>query len=109
MEELVVRYGASLDFSVEIDDDTATTVTFFVGKEGETPRIAYPATFSDGVAYISLSTDDTKIPLGRYKYQITVAHSNGREYKYPTDEYCDEFGLPDFYVLEALDETEVVS
>lgn len=111
MEPFKIRYGASLDFSVETDDATAQTVTLYVGLEGQLPVITSPATFDDDhIAYISVSSDDTKVPLNTYKYQLTVVTSDDKKYKYPTDEDCNSYeDLPDFVVLEALDETEIVS
>ncbi len=109
MENFSVRYGESFDFSVETDDLTATTVTFYVGLEGETPLITVPANFVDGVAWISATKDDTKIPLGDYKYQLTVEYDDPtKAHKYPSDEDCEANGLPNFYIKEALDETEVI-
>lgn len=107
MDTIKVRYGESYDFTIESDDLTAETATFYVGKDGETPVITVPSTFVDGVAVIEIPADDTKIPLGDYKYQITINLEGGKVHKYPTDEECQESGLPDFIVLEALDETEV--
>lgn len=106
MKTFKVRYGESKDFTIELEDTTAQTVTFYVGNEGEEPLITVPANFVDGVAVIEMSADDTKIPLGEYKYQLTVTLEGGKKHKYPTDEECEENGLPDFIVLEALDETE---
>lgn len=110
MDDLVVRYGSNFDLSIEINDVTATSVTFYVGNEGEVPVISVTSDFVEGVAYISMSQDDTRVPLGTYKYQISVYHAeHNKDYKYPTEEYCDGCELPSFIVLEALDETEVVS
>lgn len=109
MEHIKVRYGESFDLSIESDDDTATLATLFVGKVGQTPVITIPANFENGIAYIAGNPSDTRVPLGKYKYQVNVFFADGRELKYPTDEYCEENGLPEFSVLEALDETEVVS
>lgn len=110
METIKVRYGESFDLSVQSDDLTSETVTLYIGREGEPPIITLPATFNaEGVAYISSNPDDTKIPLGTYKYQLTVTLEGNRVHKYPTREYCEDNGLPEFVVLEALDETELVS
>lgn len=117
MDKIKVRYGESFDLSVESDDDTATVATLFVGKVGQMPLITIPASFEfeedeknpRKIAYIVGTPADTRIPLGTYKYQLNVSFEDGRELKYPTDEYCEENGLPEFVVLEALDETEVVS
>lgn len=106
MKTFKVRYGESFDFTIELADNTAETATFYVGMEGEEPLIEATGTFTNGVAVIEVPANDTKIPLNTYKYQITVTLSGGKVHKYPTDEECEENGLPNFIVLEALDETE---
>lgn len=108
METIKVRYGESFDLKLESDDVTAQTVTLFVGKEGALPKITVPANFVSGIAFLEGTPDSTKIPLGEYKYQLTVTFSDGKVRKYPTAEDCEVDGLPDFVVLEALDETEVL-
>ena len=117
MDKIQVRYGESFDLSIESDDDTATVATLFVGKPGQLPLITIPAPFAfeeddnnaRKIAYIVGLPTNTRIPLGEYNYQVNVSFSDGRELKYPNDEYCEENGLPEFIVKEALDETEVVS
>ncbi len=106
MEKYKIRYGESFDFTIETDEDTAETATFLVGKEGQSPVIEVSANFVDGAAYIEVDPEETKVPLGSYKYQITIALSGSKVHKYTTDDDCDG-NLPEFEVLEALDETEV--
>lgn len=107
METYKIRYGESFDFTVVLSDETALTATFLVGKEGQVPEINISAPFVDGEATIEVAPEDTMIPLGEYKYQITVELEGNKVHKYPTDEQCGAGGLPEFIVLEALDETEV--
>lgn len=109
MDDIVVRYGESFHLSVETEEPTATTATLFVGRAGETPVITLPAQFNqDGIAYINGDPADTRKPLGTYYYQVNVALSGGDQYKYPTDEWCEDNGFPKFIIKEALDETEAV-
>lgn len=108
MDEIKVRYGESFDLEILSDDLAAQTVTLYVGKVGQTAKITVPATFGEGVAYIVGTEEDTKIPLGTYKYMLKVETTDGKTYKFPTADECEESGLPDFTVSEALDETEVV-
>jgi hypothetical protein len=105
-----IRYGGDFDFKVESSNTLAETATFYVGKVGETPVITVPATFVDGEAFISTEPGQTEVPLGEYKWQLTIELSNGRKFKYPVDkDGCALEGddLPDFEIVEALDETEV--
>lgn len=110
MEQINVRYGSSLDFRIEADEIGASSATFYVGRAGEEPSITVEASFVDGVAEVTIPSSATKIPLGQYLYQLTVAYEDGQVEKYPRAEDCmgeEDSGLPKFNVLEALDETEV--
>lgn len=125
MDDLRVRYGSSINLKVEASDTSAEVATLYVGKPGQLPVIIVPASFSvddyepeKWTAYIHSEDSDTEVPLGRYNYQISVTYADGKTIKYPTNEGChncddddEDFvgDLPDFYVLEALDSTEVVS
>lgn len=110
MKSIKIRYGASLIQSVTIDNETAVSATFYVGKEGETPVITKVGNFElvENVmtANLTLEPEDTEIPLGEYKYQIDVLYEDGNISKFPapTDCYSD---LPDFEVYESLSDTEV--
>lgn len=106
MQDIAVRYGASVPLSITIDDDTATEATLYVGFEGGSPIIAKTGLFIDGLADLSLAPSDTAIPLNKYSYQINVLYANGNVDKFPSPEACDG-GLPNFTVLEALDVIEV--
>lgn len=110
-ETIKIRYGESLPLEVLIDDDSAVSGTFYVAKAGEIPRITKPFTIAqpEGIAEIELEPSDTRIPLGKYFYQINVVDSNGNVSKFPEPDTCDEDCMPQFVVYEALDETEVVS
>lgn len=110
MEQINVRYGSSLDFRIEADEIGAASATFYVGRAGEEPVITAEAQFVDGVAEVTVPAEATRVPLGRYLYQLTVVYEDGQVEKYPRAEDCigeDGPGLPRFNVLEALDETEV--
>lgn len=106
---IVVRYGASVELTVEIDDNTAVSASIYVGKEGEVYEITKSGFFVDGVADITLEPNETEIPIGDYKYQINVTYTDGKIDKYPEKNCLGEVDLPYFIVLEALDETEVIS
>lgn len=112
MKPIKTRYGAAVHTKIVLDDEGLIDATFYVGQVGETPVIEKSFPFVDGVAFITLAPEDTRIPLSsdtiNYKYQINVAYENGDIDKYPDPEECDDDGdLPEFIVVEALDETEV--
>lgn len=107
MNAITARYGESVPLSITIDDTTAISATIYIGLEQEVPLITKTSAFVDGVADLSLNTDDTKIPLGTYKYQVNVVYEDDLLEKYPSPDSCEGSDFPDFVVAEALDETEV--
>ena len=110
-ETIKIRYGQSLQLEIGIDDGAATTATLYVGKAGHLPVITKTVNVAqpEGIAEITLSPDDTRIPLGEYFYQINVVDDEGNVSKFPEPDTCDDDCMPRFVVFEALDETEVVS
>lgn len=106
-KDLSVRYGASLNLRVTLDDAAATSATIYIGNEGEAYLVEKTGAFVDGVADISLDTTDTELPLGTYKYQINVDYDDGKVIKFPAGDSCDgDTELPNIQILEALDLTE---
>lgn len=96
--------------AVVSDDPTATSATLYVGKPGQAPVITKTIVLTLGSGTIVLEGDDTRVPLDTYKYQLNISHPDSTTpEKYPDPESCGEDGLPEFIVVEALDETEVVS
>lgn len=111
MNTLSVIYGGTIDVnvSVPIDDEMPESATIYVGKEGETYVMSATADFDEtGLAAISFTSEDTRVPIDNYKYQINLEYTDGNVVKLPDKGYC-QCELPDFYVTEALDETEVTS
>ena len=107
MKTIQTRYGASVELTITIDDDLAGTATIYVGLPQETAIFTKTASFTSGVADLSLDPTDTELPLGTYNYQINVSYTDGRLDKYPNPANCDGDSLPEFIVLEALDVTEI--
>lgn len=107
MNDISVRYGASLDLEITVTDELADTATLFVGKAGDTPTIIKSANFVEGTADLSLDPEETEVPLDDYSYQVNVSYTDGRLDKFPTAEQCGEDGFPRFSVIEALDEQEI--
>lgn len=96
-----------MTMAVSIGDDSAVQAIFYVGKPGQTPILNIPAALTDGAGSFVFDTEDTKIPLGTYNYQINIEYSDGIIEKYPAPEDCPEDELPEFIVYEALDLQEV--
>ncbi len=112
MDNINIRYGETVTLPLDANDITATTATIYVGKPGEMPAITQTIDLDSGNGVFELTSDDTSVPLGEYKYQINVGNDSGQVEKYPNPDNCDdcsEDGFPTFSVHEALDVTEVVS
>jgi hypothetical protein len=104
---LRVRQGATLPLTVEVDDETAVSVAITVKETADdlTPVIYNIANFDvNGVADLTIGSDDTGVPEGDYIYQLTVVFSDGTIEKYPDPALCgDNCTFPDFIVCESLD------
>jgi len=107
MDKIKIRYGETVDFAVASDDVTAISATLYVGKPGEIPVITKTVLLVGGIGAISLTSLNTLIPLGTYRYQINVTRADNGIEKYPQPEDCEEDGLPTFTVFESLDLQEV--
>lgn len=110
MEPISIRYGESLTLPLDAGDITATSADIYIGKPGETYVLTKNAELIDGVGTFVFSSDETKIPLGKYYYQINVVDDTGYVEKYPSPEAnCGdcESNFPEFIVGEALDVEEV--
>lgn len=108
MNTLSVRRGATLQLSLEIDDTDAISATLTVSDTDNTSVIlSKEVTFTDGVADLSLTPEETLIAVGEYIYQITVELPDGVIEKFPDTSNCTDCGFPAFIVCESLDSTEV--
>lgn len=110
MEAISIRYGESLTLPLDTSDVTAVSADIYIGKPGEAYTLTKNITLNEGLGVFVFSSEETKIPLGTYYYQINVVDSEGYIEKYPSPEtYCDgdESDFPKFIVSEALDVAEV--
>lgn len=108
MDNIETRYGASVDFSIAVDAMDAVQATLYVGKLGETPVISKSTNFVDGVAFLNLDSNDTKVPVDEYFYQVSVIYSGtNQKKKFPEASTCEDGELPKFIVRPALDEQEI--
>lgn len=110
MESISIRYGENLTLPIDAGDVTAVSADIYIGKPGETYVLTKSATLTEGLGVFVFSSEDTKLPLDTYYYQINVTDSDGYIEKYPSpDEDCYgcEADFPQFIVGEALDQTEV--
>lgn len=106
MKDLTVRWGATLNITIENDEDTADTATLTVSQD-DTVVITKTASFVDGSADVSLDADETEITPGEYEYMIKVEYTDGTVEKYPTYDNCTDCELPKIQVCDTNDNPEV--
>lgn len=110
MEPISIRYGEAVTLPIDVGDSTSVSADIYIGKPGELYVLTANTTLTLGQGTFVLSSNDTKIPLDTYYYQINVTDEDGYVEKFPSpDTGCDgcENDFPRFIVSEALDETEV--
>lgn len=109
-DEIKIRRGETFETSVQIEDSHALTAQFIVSKVGEPAVIDVTADFEviDGVYTALISTPDTDIEEGTYKWMLTIEYDDGVIEKMPTPDCCDdECDLPDFIICETLEPISV--
>jgi len=108
METIEIRYGTSIDFSIAVDSTDAQQATLYVGKMGDTPVISKSANFVDGVAFLNLDSNDTKVAPDTYSYQVSVIYAGvNQKKKFPEASDCVNNELPKFIINPSLDEEYV--
>jgi hypothetical protein len=110
MDSISTRYGASLTLPVDTGNITDISADIYIGKPGQVYVLTKNTTLVDGKGVFEFTSDDTKIPLGKYNYQINVTTATGGPDKYPSPEegcYDCESNFPEFIVAEALDLEEI--
>lgn len=109
MDSISIRYGESLTLPLDAGDVEAASADIYIGKPGQVYTLTKHITLVDGLGVFVLDSDDTRIPLGTYYYQINVTDGGGYIEKYPSSDDCGgcDSEFPEFIVQEALDEIEV--
>lgn len=110
MDTINIRYGESLTLSLDSGDTTAETADIYIGKPGQVYTLTKSISLVDGKGTFTFTSEETKIPLDTYYYQINITDASGQIEKYPEpSDSCSECdnGFPKFIVSEALDLTEV--
>lgn len=108
MEPIIIRYGESLTLPLDAGDITATSADIYIGKPGEVYTLTKHISLAEGKGTFTFTSEETKLPLDTYYYQINVTDDDGYIEKYPSPEdACEEEDFPKFVVREALDLVEV--
>jgi hypothetical protein len=97
MNNMKIRSGARLNFTVERASDDAVSATFTAEHE-DGAIITATVTYTAGVADFQFDSPDTDL-IGTYEYQIAENFEEGSPDIYPSAEGCDE-GDCEFPTLE---------
>lgn len=98
---LTIRSGARLTFTVERASEDAVSATFTAEMDGVT--IEDTIAYTNGVAVFQFDSPDTDIP-GEYDYQVAENFSTGSPDIYPSlgDCFGDNCELPKLIICESL-------
>lgn len=102
MNDMKIRAGARLSFSVTRADDTAVSATFIA--QFETNIISDTVEYDeDGVAAFQFDSPDTDV-VGEYEYQVNENFETGSPDIYPSGDDCggDECEFPTLEICESL-------
>lgn len=105
MNSIKVRYGSTVEIIRSVGDYEEASI--IIGKKDEEPVLTKTVTVVDGIANLSLESDETEIEPDTYQYQINLISSDGNVLKTPEVNCDGDCELPQFEVCYALDEPVV--
>lgn len=103
LNEMKIRAGARLNFSVERADESAISATFIAEFEDNiiSDTVEYD---EDGIANFQFDSPDTDV-VGEYEYQVNENFETGSPDIYPSGDDCDGDDC-DFPILEICESKE---
>lgn len=105
MDDMQIRAGARLTFTITRSDETAVSATFIAVFEDNviSDTVDYD---EDGVATFQFDSPDTDT-VGEYEYQINENFETGSPDIYPSDDDCEGDGcdFPTLEICESLQES----
>lgn len=84
------------------DEEGASTATITLSQEGVV-KLTHTATFDGLVADLTLSDEQTELPIGEYDYMVTLDYEDGTTEKYPDVSGCKDCTLPTLTICVAND------
>jgi len=102
MNNMKIRAGARLTFTINRADDEAVSATFIAsdGTNVITDTVEYDA---DGVAVFQFDSPDTDV-VGVYDYQVNENFATGSPDIYPSADGCDgDCDLPTLEICESIE------
>lgn len=101
-DNMQIRAGARLTFTIQRADDEAVSATF-IAKYEEAIITATENYDSEGVATFQFDSPDTDV-VGTYEYQINENFATGSPDIYPSTDDCDgDCDLPTLEICESLE------
>jgi hypothetical protein len=106
MDTIEINQGSFENFIVE--DTEAFSVSLLVSVDVDTPAVIFttPVEFEDGQAQITLTGEDTSIPVGDYIYEFRLFNEDGDFENLDRDD-CDgdECGFGTLSICPSIEET----
>ena len=106
MDTIEINQGSFENFIVE--DTEAFSVSLLVSVDIDTPAIIVtePVEFEDGQAQITLTGEDTSIPVGYYIYEFRLYNEDG-DFENLNRDDCDgdECGFGTLSICPSIEET----
>lgn len=102
MDNLKIRAGARLSFTVERADEEAISATFIAANDDVvvSDTVTYD---SEGKAQFQFDSPDTDV-VGVYEYQVNENFATGSPDIYPSADECDgDCDLPTLKICESLE------
>jgi hypothetical protein len=101
MNNMKIRAGSRLSFSVDQADSTSVSATF-IAEDSVGNMITDTVAYTDGVASFQFDSPDTDV-VGVYDYQINENFATGSPDIYPNVDGCDDdCDLPTLEICESL-------
>lgn len=106
MNNMQVRWGATLPLTITNDEEGADTATLTVSLD-DTVVLTKTVSFVGLEADLKLDAEDTEITPAVYNYMIKIVYDDGTVEKYPDTENCEDCDLPTLEICDTNDNLEV--
>ena len=99
MDNLTIRQGAKLDFTVYQADPSSISATFTATMGAI--MIQETVVYTDGKAHFTIQSPDTDV-VGVYEYQVAENFATGSPDIYPNMAGCKDCSFPTLEICESL-------
>lgn len=99
MDNLTIRQGAKLDFTIYQADDRSVSATFTAVMNDII--IEETVLYTNGEAHFTFGSPDTDV-VGIYEYQVAENFASGSPDIYPNNTGCADCSFPTLEICESL-------